>query len=195
MLGNPQAQRTRQISAHWNALPGQIKADWNSVTGLVYNPTQPDLPTKQHGYHTFLSAANALLDANASLPNAAPAAYTPPAPLPACALSVQTDGAGTPRVTLHCPAGYAGTVVVSGTRPVPATRTPNKSATFVRLGAITNLAAARDLTGLVNTLFRIPGPGYQISIRLVAVSAEGFKSAPVIVAAVSALAPGPAFRL
>lgn len=186
----PAQQRLATIAAHWVALSGEQQRAWVIVSAQAANSRSPLVPSHDSGYGLFVSTNTLHLEQNEPVQHDAPASYAPPVPLQPVRCNVTVDGSGT-HIVLIPNAVYAGDVVLYGSEPVVAGLTVRRPSSYTVLGKLEGIGASENVSKYYLGHFHVPGTSYQISLKLVPVSAGGFRGTPEYVAGF-ALAPGQA---
>lgn len=175
-----QRQNARVISAAWRAQSAGSQNQWLALAQIIN--AQEGRYGKQalNGYTAFFILNSTRLTSGLALLTDAPAAPAPPAATPPLLLAAAFDpDAGGLSLTAPGAPAYPDRVIVYGAKPLLVGQDVFPGTKFKRLGALPHLNGVSVLSGLYQSQFYVPGDGYQIVLRLVAVSATGARSAPV----------------
>ncbi len=184
----PQSVRMIQLGAHWTSLTAMQKQAWNMTAATAANVLSPFSPTTQTGYGLFVSINNYHLDTGNNIQSDSPVSYAPAVPMQPvrCAVTV-VDGVTT--VTLSATSAYMYSVLLYAAKPCAAANVPRRPGNYVLLTRLNYMEPSTDVSAAVLGRFPFAEPGMQLSLKLVPVSASGFRGAPLYVTGYS-LAPG-----
>ena len=174
----PQMTQLRTLSAHWNALTGPQKSGWHALARLTADATGTPL-TRRSALSTFLSVNAAQSAAGAPILSDAPSAPVAPAALPPLLLTATFDPATKAFALTLTAAAYPNPVIINAARPRLVGQDAFATTPFKRIGALPSLGGTSDLTAMFQSAYHVPGSGYQILLRLVAVSPTGQRAVPV----------------
>lgn len=177
----PQTRRLQQLATLWNAMSGPEQSSWNVLAGQVANPNAITMPTKVGAYAHFVQ--NAITQINAG---GTPLTTAPPAPVPAPSLPAVTlsafYGSGGLGLSLTSPADYAGRVILYASKPRLTGSSNYGKGAFKVIGALPSLTVGVNVIApQYLSKYRVPGPGYQISVKLVGVTPGGFRTSEMLI--------------
>lgn len=178
----PASQGLRRLAATWNAMDAQAKSTWQALAGRLAEPLKVGQPSRVNAYATFCQLNSAVLASGGAIQQYAPEARQTPPALPPVLLTADFDESAL-RLTLAA-ASPTGRVLLYGAAPALSGKPVYDSAAFVLLGSLPNLGAPHDVAALYTARFAVPGPGWQLSLRVIPVTPAGFKGQPLVFTAV-----------
>lgn len=183
----PQMQQQdafHRLGGAWNALGDADKDTWLTLAKAGNSTGSVTARPALSAFQTFVSVNSAMI-ASGYAPLAVAPAHGGQAPvLPPLSLQVAFSAQHAP--SLHLTGSYDGPLVVYAAAPGLAGQTTFAKGAFKLLGMVQGTdAPGADITALYLSRFRAPGPGSRVTVRVVAVSASGLRSAPVLASAVA----------
>lgn len=180
---NTQSYAMQQIGQNWTALSGDDRASWEALAQMLATPGDLNMKPTHSAYGRFFAHNSALLSATqptiTTAPTAPAAVIVPPTTLTAGYVGP------TPILTITPSTPFGGfKVLVYAAKPQNAGHGPLPERQYKQIGTLDSFAGLTNITALYQTRFRLRGPGYQISVKLIGIDSGGFRSAPVLATAV-----------
>lgn len=184
----------QQLAQAWNAASVADKASWQALAERQENGSANAMPTRTSAYRAFITHNTTLYAAGRPTLMTAPAQPATPPVLPPLLFQARWQ-AGALALSLTT-SPYASPVLLYAARPLLPGQTVFTGTEFKLIGSLPQLGGQTDITALYAARFHVGAAGYQIALRVVPLTADGFRGAPrplsatvQVPAAVAATAP------